>query len=101
MLSDMEPIAVEGAILGEAQNALTLAVEEAIAELRPTLQRDGGDIELITIDGDMVVVDMKGACSGCMLASMTLGGVRKKIIDKVGRPLRVVPLSATTIRRPQ
>lgn len=77
------------------------AVKAAIDELRPTLQRDGGDIQLIAIDGDMIVVDMKGACSDCVLASVTLGGVRKKIIDKVGRPLRVVPKSALVPGRPR
>jgi Fe-S cluster biogenesis protein NfuA len=73
-------------------------IESAIAELRPRLQRDGGDIQLIAIDGDMVVVDLKGSCSGCALSSLTLAGVRKRLIDLVGRPLRVVPLSAVPIR---
>ena len=75
-------------------------VEKAIAELKPHLNRDGGDIELIAVDGDMVVVDLTGNCTGCILASVTLAGIRKKLIDAVGRPLKVVPLSATTIRRP-
>jgi NifU-like protein len=73
-------------------------IESAIAELRPRLQRDGGDIQLIAIDGDMVVVDLKGSCAGCALSSLTLAGVRKRLIDLVGRPLRVVPLSAGPIR---
>ncbi|GAA0530102.1 Fe-S cluster biogenesis protein NfuA [Rhizomicrobium palustre] len=97
---DMETVAPEAPMPGARENTLTAAVEAAIAALRPTLQRDGGDIELITIDGDMVVVDMKGSCVGCVLASVTLAGVRKAIIDAVGRPVRVIPLSATTIRRP-
>jgi len=74
-------------------------IESAIAELRPRLQRDGGDIQLIAIDGDMVIVDLKGSCAGCALSSLTLAGVRKRLIDLVGRPLRVVPLSAVPIRR--
>ncbi|MDR3526106.1 MAG: NifU family protein [Rhizomicrobium sp.] len=74
-------------------------IASVIAEMRPVLQRDGGDIELITIEGDMVVVDMKGSCVGCVLASVTLAGVRKKLMDAVGGLLRVMPLSATTIRR--
>jgi Fe-S cluster biogenesis protein NfuA len=73
-------------------------IESAIAELRPHLQRDGGDIQLIAIDGDMVIVDLKGSCAGCALSSLTLAGVRKRLIDLVGRPLRVVPLSAVPIR---
>lgn len=76
-------------------------VEKAIAELKPHLMRDGGDIELITIEGNMVVVDMTGNCSGCALASVTLAGVKKRLIEMTGRPLRVIPLSATTIRRPE
>ena len=83
-----------------AESPFHAAVAAAIAGLRPTLQRDGGDIELIAIEGDMVVVGMMGACSGCVLASLTLAGVRKTIIEAVGRPVRVVPLSATTIRQP-
>jgi Fe-S cluster biogenesis protein NfuA len=73
-------------------------IESAIAELRPRLQRDGGDIQLIAIDGDMVVVDLKGSCAGCALSSLTLAGVRKRLIELVGRPLRVVPLSAVPVR---
>ena len=74
-------------------------VEKAIAELKPHLNRDGGDIKLVAIDGDMVVVDLTGNCTGCILASVTLAGIRIKLTDAVGRPLKVVPLSATTIRR--
>lgn len=80
---------------------LTAQVTKALEELRPHLQRDGGDIELVEIDGDIVVVDMKGTCVGCVLSSVTIAGVRKKLIDAVGRPsLRVVPKSAfVSIRR--
>lgn len=67
---------------------------EAIEELRPTLRRDGGDIKLHKIEGDMVVIEMTGACVGCVLASVTVAGVRKMICDKVGRPMRVIPRSA-------
>jgi len=74
-------------------------IESAIAELRPHLRRDGGDIEFVAIDGDMVVVDLKGTCTGCILSSVTLAGIRKRLIDLTGHPLRVVPLSATTLRR--
>ena len=81
-------------------------VEKAIAELKPHLNRDGGDIELIAIDGDMVVVNLKGQCTDCVLSSVTLAGVRKRIIDLVGRPLKVVPQSALiaagmSFRRPE
>jgi NifU-like protein len=80
------------------QDRATL-IELAIAEMRPRLQRDGGDIGLIAIEGDMVIVDLQGSCTGCALSSLTLAGVRKRLIDRVGRPLCVVPLSAVPLRR--
>ena len=74
-------------------------IESAIAELRPRLQRDGGDIQLVAIDGDLVIVDLKGSCAGCALSPLTVAGVRKRLIDLVGRPLRVMPLSAVPVSR--
>jgi Thioredoxin-like proteins and domains len=76
---------------------LEAEIAKAIAELRPVLQRDGGDIQLVGVDGDIVIVDMKGACSGCVLASVTVAGIRKRLIDKIGRPLKVVPRSAMAL----
>lgn len=78
----------------DATPTLTERVAAAIAELRPHLNRDGGDIELVEIDGDIVVVDLKGTCVGCVLSSVTIAGVRKRIVEAVGRPLRVVPRAA-------
>lgn len=84
----------------EPAETLTAAIEKAIADLRPIMQRDGGDIELVAIDGDVVVVDLKGACSGCVLASVTLAGVRKRIIEAAGRPVKVVPRAAMALIKP-
>lgn len=89
-LAAMAPASTAGA----AADTLTEAVRRAIADLRPILARDGGDIELVEIDGDIVVVEMKGTCVGCVLSSVTLAGVRKRLIEMVGRPLKVVPKSA-------
>jgi NifU-like protein len=69
-------------------------IEAAIADLRVHLKRDGGDIELVSIDGDRIVVDLKGNCTGCVLSSVTLAGIRARLVEAVGRPLRVIPLSA-------
>ena len=41
-------------------------------QISPQLQKDGGDIELVDIDGDIVKVKLIGVCSGCKNASMTL-----------------------------
>jgi NifU-like protein len=69
-------------------------VEEAIEEVRPYLRRDGGDCELIDVDGDKVMVKLTGACVNCQLASMTIGGVQERIVAKVGIPMRVIPVPA-------
>ncbi|HPJ36608.1 MAG TPA: Fe-S cluster assembly protein NifU [Spirochaetota bacterium] len=48
-------------------------IEEVInSVIRPGLKRDGGDIELVDINGDEVMVRLRGACSSCMTAQMTL-----------------------------
>jgi Fe-S cluster biogenesis protein NfuA len=48
-------------------------VQEIINEIRPNLQADGGDIELVDVTEDGIVkVRLRGACSGCPGAAMTL-----------------------------
>lgn len=52
---------------------LTSKVEEALQEIRPFLQNDGGDIALISIEDQKVVnVQLLGACVGCSINQMTL-----------------------------
>lgn len=52
---------------------LRLNVEKALDEIRPFLQSDGGDISLLSIEGDTVVkVQLQGACVGCSVNQMTL-----------------------------
>ncbi len=68
------------------------AIEAALAELRPRLKADGGDCQLVGVEGDVVRVRMTGACAGCQLASMTVLGVRMKLIEKLGFPVKVVPV---------
>lgn len=60
-------------------------VEKALSEIRPMLQRDGGDIELVEVrDNGQVVVKLRGACAGCPGAAMTLKlGVERILKEKV------------------
>ncbi len=59
-------------------------VEKAIEEIRPNLQADGGDIELIDVEGGVAKVKLKGACAGCPMSTMTLKlGVEKFLKQKV------------------
>lgn len=48
-------------------------VEAVLGKVRPMLQRDGGDVELVDVQDDGVVkVRLTGACSGCPMSTMTL-----------------------------
>jgi Fe-S cluster biogenesis protein NfuA len=47
-------------------------VQEALAEVRPYLDSHGGDVELLTVDEDLVRLRMQGSCSGCPSSAVTL-----------------------------
>jgi Fe-S cluster biogenesis protein NfuA len=56
-----------------AQTAMKEKVEAALAQVRPMLQRDGGDVELVEITEDGIAkVRLQGACQGCPMAQVTL-----------------------------
>jgi Fe-S cluster biogenesis protein NfuA len=59
-------------------------VQKALAEIRPQIQADGGDIELVEVEGDTVKVRLRGACVGCPMSALTLKqGVERLIKAKV------------------
>ena len=74
---------------------LKLKVEEALQEIRPFLQNDGGDIALVSIeDGKVVNVQLLGACVGCSINQMTLKmGVEMTIKRHVPQIEKVVSVS--------
>ncbi len=47
-------------------------IETALADIRPSLQADGGDVELVDVENGIVRVRLTGACSGCPMSQMTL-----------------------------
>jgi Fe-S cluster biogenesis protein NfuA len=58
-------------------------VEQALNKIRPALQGDGGDVELIDVSPEGVVrVRLKGACGGCPMSQMTLKMGIEKILKK-------------------
>jgi Fe-S cluster biogenesis protein NfuA len=64
-------------------------VENVLEKIRPALQADGGDVELVDVEGGVVKVRLTGACGGCPMASVTLkNGIEamlKKEIPSVDR----------------
>jgi len=58
-------------------------VEEVLGKVRPMLQRDGGNVELVDVRDDGVVkVKLTGACSGCPMSTMTLRNAIEETIKK-------------------
>lgn len=60
-------------------------VEKVLDEIRPGLQADGGDVELVDVTEDGIVkVRLTGACAGCPMSTMTLKmAIEKKLIEKI------------------
>jgi len=67
-------------------------VREALEKIRPFLQADGGDVELVGVDEDGTVrVKLVGACGGCPMAQMTLqSGVERIVKQEVPEVTQVV-----------
>jgi NifU-like protein len=65
-------------------------IEQTIEqEIRPMLQKDGGDLTLIDVDGDNVIVDFKGTCRGCPASALTLSGIQDRLREVVAPELVV------------
>jgi len=79
------------AVQGDTLEGIAL-IAKAIEDLRPYLQRDGGDCELVDVEGNTIYVKLKGACVGCHMASVTIAGVQGRLMEKLGVPLRVIPV---------
>jgi len=59
------------------------AVQQALDKIRPALQRDGGDVELVEVTEQGVVkVKLKGACGGCPMSQMTLKMGIEKVVKQ-------------------
>ena len=70
-------------------------VQNVINLIRPAVQADGGDIELVDVADDGVVqIRFHGACHGCPSSTMTLQmGIERNLREKVPEVTRVVPVA--------
>ena len=58
-------------------------IKDALAQIRPYLQRDGGDIEFVELTEDNIVkVKLQGHCAGCPGAQMTIKGVVERLLKE-------------------
>jgi Fe-S cluster biogenesis protein NfuA len=75
-----------------AEQSIKDRVAKALERVRPYLQSDGGDIDLIEVSDDMTVkVRLKGACHGCPYSMQTLkAGVEQAIMKEVPEIKRVI-----------
>ncbi|MGM0452837.1 MAG: NifU family protein [Thermodesulfobacteriota bacterium] len=57
-------------------------VQQVIDKIRPSLQADGGDVELVEVEEGVVRVRLQGACAGCPMSQMTLKNGIEKLLKK-------------------
>jgi len=66
-------------------------VEAVLAEIRPVLQADGGDVELVDVSDGVVKVKLTGACGSCPMSTMTLQmGIERLLKEKLPEVKEVV-----------
>ena len=85
-----------GPIRDQAMSTETMAltnenVEKVLDELRPFLMADGGNVEVVEIDGPIVKVRLQGACGSCPSSTMTLKmGIERKMRESIPEVSEVV-----------
>lgn len=57
-------------------------IEEVLAQIRPQLEADGGNVELVDVNDGTVSVRLTGACAGCPMSTMTLKGGIERILKE-------------------
>ena len=68
-------------------------IEAALEKIRPALQADGGDVQLVDVNEDVVSLRLTGACGGCPMATMTLRqGIERVLKEEVPEVKDVVAI---------
>ena len=66
-------------------------VQAVLEQIRPALQADGGDVELVDTNEGVVRLRLKGACNGCPMSAMTLKmGIERILKEKIPEVTKVV-----------
>jgi len=79
-------------VLGRRRKKMKEQVEKALDKIRPALQRDGGDVELVEVGEDGIVkVRLTGACGGCPMSQITLKqGIERVLKQEIASIKEVV-----------
>jgi Fe-S cluster biogenesis protein NfuA len=78
------------------RNDLLDRIEHTINKIRPYIQADGGDVQLIDYEDGVVTVAMLGACAGCMAIDTTLNeGIQALLMDEIPEVKQVKMLEST------
>ena len=68
-------------------------IEEVLNLVRPSLMRDGGNVELVDVNDGVVKVKLTGACGGCPMSTLTLKmGIEKILREKIPEIKEVIAL---------
>ncbi len=102
-LESPEPAPAEPAAAPSGMSAFQRIkkIEAVIEQIRPNLQADRGDCELLDVDGKNIYVKLVGACSGCQMAAMTVGGIQQKLIEALGEFVKVIPVDKAAASQQQ
>lgn len=65
-------------------------VQKVLDKIRPSLQADGGDVELIDVQDGVVKVRLQGACAGCPMSQMTLKNGIERLLKQEIPEIKVV-----------
>jgi Fe-S cluster biogenesis protein NfuA len=85
--------------LPNAETDRVAIIKAVIEEVRPNLQRDGGDCQLIEVDGNKIMVKLTGACVFCKLASATIEGIQARLVERLGEFVRLIPVAGAAKAR--
>ncbi|MDB1124156.1 Fe-S cluster assembly protein NifU [Vibrio algarum] len=73
-------------------------VESVIEEMRPAIVADGGNIELVDIEDDLVFVSLTGSCTSCSLSGLTLASIETKVSEALGISVTVFPVQESNLK---
>jgi Fe-S cluster biogenesis protein NfuA len=79
-------------VVSEIEATRVRIIADTIAMIRPRVQADGGDLELVAVNGNRIEVKLSGKCKTCSLAGQTLGGIRRQLMSVLNTPVIVVPV---------